>query len=38
MDDVRVVMDAAASERAAFFRVSEGGPMSALFSATYRRR
>ena len=37
MDDVRVVMDAAASERAAFFGVSEGGPMSALFSATYPR-
>ncbi|MDQ3753763.1 MAG: adenylate/guanylate cyclase domain-containing protein [Acidobacteriota bacterium] len=35
MDDVRAVMDAAGSERAALCGVSEGGPMSALFAATY---
>ena len=28
MDDVRAVMDAAGSERAALFGLSEGGPMS----------
>ena len=38
MDDVRAVMDAAGSERAALFGVSEGGPMSILFAATYRER
>ena len=38
MDDVRAVMDAAGSERAAVFGVSEGGPMSALFAATYPER
>src|SRR5947209_17564029 len=38
MDDVRVVMDAAGSERAALFGVSEGGPMSVLFAATYPDR
>ncbi len=38
MDDVRAVMDAAGSERAALFGVSEGGPMSVLFAATYPRR
>ena len=31
-------MDAAASERAALFGVSEGGPMCALFAATYPER
>ena len=35
MDDVRAVLDAVGSERAALFGVSEGGPMSALFAATY---
>ena len=35
MDDVRAVMDAAESERAAVFGFSEGGNMSALFAATY---
>ena len=35
MDDVRAVMDAAGSERAALFGYSEGGPMSVLFTATY---
>jgi pimeloyl-ACP methyl ester carboxylesterase len=38
MDDVRAVMDAVGSERAAFFGVSEGGPMSILFAATYPQR
>jgi pimeloyl-ACP methyl ester carboxylesterase len=38
MDDVRVVMDAVGSERAALFGTSEGGPMCALFSATYPAR
>jgi pimeloyl-ACP methyl ester carboxylesterase len=38
MDDVRAVMDAVASERAALMGVSEGGPMCALFSATYPER
>jgi pimeloyl-ACP methyl ester carboxylesterase/DNA-binding winged helix-turn-helix (wHTH) protein len=35
MDDVRAVMDAVGSERAALFGVSEGGPMCSLFAATY---
>jgi len=35
MDDVRAVMQAARSERAVILGVSEGGPMSALFAATY---
>jgi len=38
MDDVRAVMDAAGSERAVIFGVSEGGPMSILFAATYPAR
>ena len=38
MDDVRAVMDAVGSERAALFGYSEGGPMSALFAATYPER
>ena len=38
MDDVRAVMDAAGSERAVVFGVSEGGPMSLLFAATYPER
>ncbi len=38
MDDVRAVMDAAGSERAALFGLSEGGPMSILFAATYPER
>jgi class 3 adenylate cyclase len=38
MDDVRAVMDAAGSERAALFGYSEGGPMAALFAATYPDR
>ena len=35
MDDVRAVMDAAGSSRAVICGVSEGGPMSTLFAATY---
>ena len=38
MDDVRAVMDAAGAERAALLGVSEGGPMSMLFAATYPER
>jgi pimeloyl-ACP methyl ester carboxylesterase len=38
MDDVRAVMDAAGSERAALMGVSEGGALSALFAATYPER
>ena len=38
MDDVRAVMDRVGSERAVLFGVSEGGPMSLLFAATYPER
>jgi class 3 adenylate cyclase len=38
MDDVRAVMDAAGSDRAALFGYSEGGPMCCLFAATYPQR
>ena len=38
LDDVRAVMDAAGSERAALVGVSEGGPMAVLFAATYPER
>ncbi len=38
MDDVRAVMDAAGSERAALMGTSEGGPMNLLFAATYPKR
>jgi pimeloyl-ACP methyl ester carboxylesterase len=38
MDDIRAVMDAAGSERATLFAVSEGGPISVLFAATYPAR
>jgi class 3 adenylate cyclase len=38
MDDVRAVMDAVGSERAAIFGESEGGPMSMMFAATYPER
>jgi class 3 adenylate cyclase len=38
MDDVRAVMDAAGSEEAALLGASEGGPMCALFAATYPER
>ena len=38
MDDVRAVMDAVGSERAAIFGISEGGPMCLMFAATYPER
>ena len=38
MDDIRVVMDAVGSKRAALLGVSEGGPMTLLFAATYPER
>ncbi len=38
MDDVRAVMDAVGSERAALLGHSEGGNMCVLFSATYPER
>lgn len=38
MDDVRAVMDAVGSSRAALLGVSEGGPMCSLFAATYPER
>lgn len=38
MDDIRAVMDAAESERAVVMGLSEGGPLSALFTATYPER
>ncbi len=36
MDDVRAVMDAPGSERAAIVGQSEGGGMALLFAARYR--
>ena len=38
MDDVRAVMDAVRSRRAALLGSSEGGPMAMLFAATYPQR
>ena len=38
IDDLRAVMDAAGSERAALHGFSEGGNMSALFAATHPER
>jgi pimeloyl-ACP methyl ester carboxylesterase len=38
MDDVRAVLDAAGSRQAVVFGISEGGPMAALFAATYPER
>jgi DNA-binding SARP family transcriptional activator/pimeloyl-ACP methyl ester carboxylesterase len=38
MDDLRAVLDAVGSTRAAILGVSEGGAMSALFAATYPAR
>jgi class 3 adenylate cyclase len=38
MDDVRAVLDAVGSERAALFGHSEGGNMCLLFAATYPQR
>ncbi len=38
IDDVRAVMDAVGSDRAALLGISEGGPMNILFAATYPER
>ena len=38
MDDVRAVLDAVGSRRAALFGYSEGGAMCALYAATYPQR
>ena len=38
MDDVRAVMDAVGSTRAAFYGLSEGAAMSILFAASYPER
>jgi pimeloyl-ACP methyl ester carboxylesterase len=38
MDDIRAVIDAAGSQRAAFFGLSEGGNLAALFAAMYPQR
>ena len=38
MDDVRAVMDAVGARQAALLGVSEGGPLCALFAATYPQR
>ena len=38
MDDVRAVLEAAKSERAAVFGISEGGAMSMLFAASHPER
>jgi class 3 adenylate cyclase len=38
MDDIRAVMEAAGSERAALIGMAEGGPMCALFAATHPER
>jgi pimeloyl-ACP methyl ester carboxylesterase len=38
MDDVRAVLDAAGSERATVIGLSDGGPIAAVFAATYPER
>jgi len=38
MDDIRAVLDAVGSTKAALMGVSEGGPMAILFAATYPER
>jgi len=38
MDDIRAVLDAAGSERAALFGISEGGPLSIVFACTSPER
>jgi class 3 adenylate cyclase len=38
MDDARAVLDAVGSEQSVLFGVSEGGPMSMVFAATYPER
>lgn len=37
-DDIRAVMDAAGSQRAVIYGISEGGPMALLFAAAYPQR
>ncbi|MEM7318533.1 MAG: adenylate/guanylate cyclase domain-containing protein [Pseudomonadota bacterium] len=37
-DDIRAVMDAVGSERAAIFGISEGGNMATIFAASYPER
>jgi pimeloyl-ACP methyl ester carboxylesterase len=38
MDDIRAVVDAVGFERPVLFGISEGGPLSLLFAATYPDR
>src|SRR5262249_44196830 len=38
MHDVQAILDAVGSRKAALFGVSEGGPMSLLYAATYPQR
>src|SRR5437660_1357259 len=38
MDDLAAVLDAVGSERAALFGISEGGPMSILYAASFPHR
>jgi len=38
MHDVQSVLNEVGSERAALFGISEGGPMSLLYAATYPER
>jgi class 3 adenylate cyclase len=38
MEDVHAVLDAVGSSKAALLGISEGGPMCALFAATYSKR
>jgi pimeloyl-ACP methyl ester carboxylesterase len=38
MDDLRAVMDAAGMDQAALLGISEGGPLTAMFAATYPDR
>ncbi len=38
IDDIRAVMDAAGMDRAAMLGMSEGGPVAALYAATYPER
>ena len=38
MHDVQAILDAVGSKRAALFGISEGGPMSLLYTATYPER
>ena len=37
-DDLRAVLDAAGSDRAALFGYSEGGPIGVMFAASYPDR